>query len=281
MIDLHAHTTASDGTLSPTALVELAAAEGLSALAITDHDTVDGIAEAATAGARLGVRIVPGIELAARPPWSDREVHLLGYFLDPNDEALARLLDRMRVGREARGAEMAERLRALGVDIAYEDIRDAAVGDVIGRPHVADVLVARGVVRDRGEAFERYLAGGRPAYVARDLATLAEALETLRGASAIPVIAHPALLPMSVDELAGKLPRLRAWGLAGLECDHSSHEPHIARRLARLAAVHGLVATAGSDFHGPGMKPGVRLGHATKGRPIADDVIVRLEQARR
>lgn len=280
MIDLHTHTTASDGTLSPAALVRLAAQEGLNALAVTDHDTLDGLAAAREAGDSVGVRVITGIELAALPPWSDREVHLLGYFVDPDEPRLAALLARMLRGRLARGAQIVERLAEQGVHIAVEDVLAAAQGDVMGRPHVADVLVARGVVADRAEAFDRFLAYGRPAYVPRDLASLAEALETLRGAGAVPVLAHPGYLPLGTDELAGKLPRLAAWGLAGLECDYPSHDAGLAARLRRIAAAHHLVATAGSDYHGPGGKSGVQLGRATEGQPIEDKVLAALERAR-
>jgi len=281
VIDLHTHTSASDGTLAPAALVELAVAEGLSALAVTDHDTLDGLAEASSAGARAGLRVVPGIELAALPPWSDeREVHVLGYFVDPGAPRLRALLERMLRGRRERGASIVERLRAAGVAVELADILAAAQGEVVGRPHVADVLVRQGVVADRAEAFDRFLAFGRPAYVPRDLASLAEALETLRGAGGVPVLAHPGYTPIGVDELAGKLRRLRAWGLRGLECDYPSHDAGLTARLQRIAASHGLVATAGSDFHGPGLREGSRLGRATEGREIGDEVLERLEAAR-
>lgn len=280
MIDLHTHTTASDGTLPPAELVRLAAAEGLSALAVTDHDTLDGLPEATAAARASGLRVIPGIELAALPPWSDREVHVLGYFVDPTEPRLAALLERMLRGRLRRGEQIVALLRDAGVTISLEDVLAAAQGDVMGRPHVADVLVDRGVVADRNEAFDRFLAFGRPAYVPRDLAPLAEALETLRGAGGVPVLAHPGHLPLGVDELAGKLPRLRAWGLRGLECDYPTHDAGLTARLQRVAAAHGLVATGGSDFHGPGIRANVRLGHATEGRPIGAAVLERLEEAR-
>lgn len=281
MIDLHTHTTASDGTLAPAVLVALAAAEGLGALAVTDHDTLDGLGEAQAAGASVGLRVVAGIELAALPPWSaEREVHLLGYFVDPEAPRLRTLLARMLRGRRERGARIVERLRAAGVPVELDEVLAAAHGDVVGRPHVADALVARGVVADRAEAFDRFLAFGRLAYVPRDLASLAEALETLRGAGGLPVLAHPGFLPIGVDELAGKLPRLRAWGLRGLECDYPSHDAGLAGRLKRIAASHRLVPTGGSDFHGPGQRDGTRLGRATEGREIGDEVLAALDAAR-
>lgn len=261
-IDLHAHTVVSDGTLTPRALVRLAFERGLSALAVTDHDHVGGIAEARDEGLRLGVEIVSGIELSVEHEGLD--VHLLGHLVDETSPALLARLASLRAAREARAARMVERLRALGVAIRLEDVaREAGgAGNALGRPHVARAMMRAGAVATIEEAFERYLASGRPAYVPKAKLGAAEAIALVHAAGGVATLAHPVTLPEDRRE-----PVVRAFadaGLDGLETDHSKHGPDDARRFRAWARELGLVATGGSDFHGDN-KPGVELGTGLDG----------------
>lgn len=261
-IDLHSHTVVSDGTLTPTALVELAARKGLAALAITDHDHLGALDEARAAGERLGVEIVPGVELSVSHEAGD--VHLLGYLLDPDEPRLIARLAEFRATRAVRGRLIVEKLQALGVEITHEDVARAAGPQAgsIGRPHVARALVEKRIVASVSEAFEKWLGDDRPAFVPKAKIGAAEAIALVHGAGGVAVLAHPGLLP---PEWKGKLVReLAALGLDGIEVVHSRHSSEERRRLAALADELGLVATGGSDFHGEN-KPDVDLGYGVGG----------------
>lgn len=257
-IDLHTHSLASDGTQTPTELVRAAAATGLDVLAITDHDTAAGWAEAAGAAAEVGIELVRGMEISTRHRGAP--VHLLAYLPDAAHPGLAGELQRILGGRGDRVPAMVERLRAGGSAITVDDVRRANPDTPApGRPHVADALVALGEVADRDEAFERYLAAGRPAYVDRYAAPLEAMIDTVRAAGGVSVIAHPwgrmatdALDPPGLAALAER-------GLAGVEVDHEDHTPDVRRRLRAVADDLGLVATGSSDHHGAG-KTGHDLG---------------------
>lgn len=259
-VDLHAHTTASDGTLSPTALVELAARKGLAALAITDHDSLAGLDEARTAGARLGVEIIIGLELSISHAASD--VHLLAYFVDPAEPQLAARLARFREVRASRGDAIVEKLRALGVDISAEDVRRHAGKGAVGRPHVARALVEKRIVATVQEAFEKWLGDDRPAFIPKEKLDAREAIALVHGARGLAVLAHPGLLP---EETRYKILRdLAALGLDGVEVEHSRHSSEERRRLKQIAAELDLLTTGGSDFHGEN-KPDVDLGYGVGG----------------
>jgi predicted metal-dependent phosphoesterase TrpH len=250
-IDLHTHSRASDGTQSPAELVRAAAAAGLDVVALTDHDTAAGWAEAADAARRAGVSLVPGMELSSRH--AGRGVHLLAYLPDPSYPPLVEELERILRGRDGRVPAMLAALRALGVEITGDDVRDAA-GDATatGRPHVADALVARGVVADRDEAFDRFLDTGRPAYVDRYAAPLTRLLGIVSAAGGVSVVAHPwgRHERSSLDEAA--LASLAAAGLAGIEVDHQDHDDADRDALRAIARNLGLVVTGSSDHHGAG-----------------------------
>lgn len=247
-VDLHTHTQASDGALSPSQLVAHALATDpgleLRAIAVTDHDTTAGLAEALAAAGGSPLEVIPGVEISTSHDGA--EVHLLGYFVDPGASELQEQLVRRREDREHRAHEMVERLRALGVPIDYEDVLREAGNAAVGRPHVAGALVARGWVRDRQHAFDRYLADGRPAAVPKPVFPLQEAIALLLRTGACPVLAHPGLLKRP-DALAG-MPRL---GLVGIEVFYPKHFPDQVRDLLTFAETHGLVPTGGSDFHSP------------------------------
>ena len=247
-IDLHTHSNVSDGTQTPTELVTAARGAGLDVVALTDHDTTAGWAEATAAAETVGVELVRGLEISTRH--RGRGVHLLAYLPDPTHPALVAALDRIVEGRGTRAPAMVEALRRHGVDISLDDVRAA---DVPGRPHVADALVRKGVVADRDEAFALWLDEGRPAYVDRYAAPLVEMIATVADAGGVTVVAHPwgrgrrgALPP---DELA----RLAGLGLTGIEVDHRDHEhPDVREELRALASDLDLVATGSSDHHGLG-----------------------------
>ena len=263
MFDLHVHTTASDGTRTPAEVVAEAAALGLSGLAVTDHDTVEGVALALAAGKAWGVEVVPGVEINTE----DRgiEIHILGYFIDLGSEILLERLAFLRRARHARMARMVELLRRLGVRVSLEDVLAVAGNGVPARPHLARALVAGGWVASEEEAFERYLNQGRPAYVPRAKYAPAEAVALVRQAGGAPVLAHAGLVPGG----AALGPLLRA-GLCGIEAYHPGHDPGATEFCRRLAEHHGLVATGGSDYHGPEHRSYRRLGAAVVGREVVE-----------
>lgn len=243
--DMHVHTTASDGRTGPAAVVEEARRLGLKALAITDHDSVDGLQPALAAGAALGVRVVAGVELSTE--WEEEEVHILGYFLPLADQGLRAKLEGLRAGRERRARRMVERLNELGYRLELEEVRRQAAGGALGRPHVARVLIEHGYVGSVEEAFRKLLDRGKPAYVPREKITPETAVRWLRELGALPVLAHPGLLGR--DELVEQLVPA---GLVGLEVYYPEHSAADIDRYLALAARFGLAVTGGSDYHGGG-----------------------------
>lgn len=248
MFDLHTHSTCSDGTLAPAAVVARAVGTGLAGLALTDHDTTTGWREAAAACARHGLRFVPGIELSTEV--DGRSVHLLGYWVDGDDPALVAECGRLRDERARRAAETVERLAALGVSIHLERVAAIAGDAPIGRPHVAAALVEAGAVPDLAAAFDRYLADGGPAYVPKRALAPVDGLALIRGAGGVGVLAHPGLpgrgRPITEDLISA----LARAGLAGLEVEHPGHEPAVRACLQEMAVAAGLLVTGASDFHG-------------------------------
>jgi predicted metal-dependent phosphoesterase TrpH len=241
-VDLHMHSTASDGSRSPTDVVRAAKRAALAAIALTDHDTVSGLAEARAAGEELGVRIVNGVELSAVE--GESETHLLGLHLqDPT--VLDRELAELRDMRGRRAATIVERLQAIGVQITFDDVLLQAGGGAIGRPHVARALVADGWATDQRDAFDRYLGAGRPAYVAKDQLGMREAIAMVHAAGGLAVLAHP-----GAAGTRERLESLAALGLDGVEVKHPSHSSQDTQRLRALAEQLGLLPSGGSDWHG-------------------------------
>jgi predicted metal-dependent phosphoesterase TrpH len=246
LIDLHLHTTASDGTLAPSDLVARAAAAGLTVISVTDHDTVAGIPEARAAALARGLRLVSGVEITAIE--ADRDVHLLGYFMDEENPAVVSLLERQRATRIRRVREIGDRLTALGCPVDLAPLlasAAASVGRSVGRPLLADALVAAGHARDRNDAFDRWLGADRPAFVPRTGPSPAEVIRIVGQAGGICSLAHPGLT--RIDEAIG---RFADAGLAALEVRHTEHDPETEARYRALAAVCGLAVSGGSDFHG-------------------------------
>lgn len=246
-IDLHTHSTASDGQYTPTALVELAQAAGVEVLALTDHDALTGIPEAQDAGNRLGIIIIPGIELSAT---EYPNLHILGYCLDISNPMLLRLCEEARLERERHSAYIGTYLASCGVSIDLEEVRILANGGAIGRPHFAQVLVRHGYVKTIREAFDRYLDTEDYRRIARKKPTVRRCIETIRIAGGIPVLAHPYQLYLEADSLEEELQTLISYGLAGIECFYPKHTPQQQTLYLRLAKKFGLHVTAGSDFHG-------------------------------
>ena len=241
--DLHAHTTASDGLLSPSELVAQAKTAGLAAIAITDHDTVDGVAEA-IAAAGEAIRVIPGIELSGTV--GEREAHVLGYFVDPTSSSLLRALADFRRQRIDRMGRFADRLTALGLPLTLEQILAETSGGAAGRPHVARAMVRRGYVASVGEAFERFLTAGCPTFVPKTEFSPEACIAVIRDAGGVASLAHP----YGTGDPESFATRLKAVGLTGLEVEYGAYGEDQRAVLREIAARNGLVATGGSDYHG-------------------------------
>lgn len=251
LIDLHTHSHCSDGTDSPRELIRRARAASLDVLALTDHDTSDGWDEARQTAAGTELRLIPGMEISCLHGGAG--VHLLAYLLDPGYPPLAAELEAVRDSRAHRLPAMLAGLREVGVDITEADVaRVSTAATSMGRPHVADALVGLGVVRDREEAFDRYLGWGRPGYVPRYAADLTEMIGHVRGAGGVSVIAHPWGRGSQRTLTADVLADLGALGLTGIEVDHLDHDASQREQLRSIASDTGLVVTGGSDYHGTG-----------------------------
>ena len=249
-IDLHVHTTASDGTASPAEAVKLAKAAGLSAIAITDHDTVSGYAEAAEAGKVLGVEVIPGIEISTK---YGRAVHILGYYIDPDSDKLAPVLEWVVRDRDERNRKMAELMAADGLPVSYEEMH-RRFGAVIGRPHFAEVLVELGLAKDVRDAFDRYVEKGQKYYLPRNFLSIERSVEIIREAGGIPVLAHPFQYKLDDAGLRELIEHCMESGLKGIECRYSGYSTEQSKYLSRLAEEYGLIKTGGSDFHGENKK---------------------------
>lgn len=277
LVDLHTHSTASDGTDSPAALVDRARELGLAAIALTDHDTLAGLAEAEQAGRERGLGVIRGCEISTRSEAGEH--HILGLWIPAKADALDSWLDALRRRRNERNAEMVARLRALGFDITLEEVRARASGSV-GRPHMAAVLAAKGYARDVASAFRDYLGADGRAYVPKRAPAPEEAVRLLAGMGATAVLAHPFLngaTPASVEALTR---RLADCGLTAIEAWHSGHSEADTRHCVELAKRLDLGLTGGSDYHGAN-KPGIRLGTGYGGLRVPVAVLEALQQRRR
>ena len=265
-IELHCHSTASDGTYPAARVVEMAAAQGVRVLALTDHDTTAGIAEAAGVAIMHGMTLIPGVELTCSV---DRgEVHLLGYFVAVGDEPFQARLATFRGGRDARGQAIVEKLNALGIPVRWERVKEIAGDGAVGRPHVGRALIEVGAAADIDDAFDRYLGRGRPAHVERQQLLPADAVQLVRAAGGVPVLAHP----LSVANLDATLAEMIPAGLLGIEAYYGAYVPEERNALAKIAARHDLITTVGNDFHGD-VHGGAVMG-GTQGPPDVLDLLV-------
>lgn len=256
-IDLHLHTTHSDGSFSTQEVMAFAKQAGVTALAITDHDIIEAIPEATAIGTELGIEVVPGVEISSR--LGESELHILGYFLHWTDPLLNQRLATLRDSRHDRNPKIIRRLNELGIDITYEEVRNLAGTESVGRPHIARVLMDKQVVTSAKEAFDRYLANGRPAFVDRELPEPAEAVRWIREAGGVPVLAHPTWVRTSAEGLRSLLHQLKEAGLGGIEVHYSTHTPSQTTEYLDLARQCDLLVTGGSDFHGV-TKPDIEVG---------------------
>jgi predicted metal-dependent phosphoesterase TrpH len=260
--DLHTHSTVSDGRLSPSALVERAAAQGVTLMALTDHDNVGGLAEAQAACKRLGLELVAGVEISA--DYEPGTMHILGLGIDPTEERLLLRLDFLQAARRERNPKVVQKLRALGLDVTLAEVEALAGSRQLGRPHFAQALLNRKAVSNFEEAFERYLGKGKPAYVPKTRLSPRESIELIHQAGGVAVLAHPVQLRLQGRELEALVESLAALGLDGLEAIHSDHDESLSRAYQDLAGRLGLKISGGSDFHGiPGRA-------AELGRPSFD-----------
>lgn len=275
-IDLHAHTSASDGSLTPTELVQKATGLGLSALAVTDHDTIHGLPEAIEAASGSDLDLVAGVELSVEDDAG--RFHLLGYLFDPNHDELLSTLAQIRKSRAERNALMAEKMRRLGLPVTMDDVRAEAGenAEVIARPHFAQALMRKGVVSSVQEAFNRYLATGKPLYMPKQILTAADAIALLHRAGGLAVMAHPGLVPLNDEALRNRIESLaRDSGLDGIEAYYSQHTPAQTERFLAIADRLNLAVTGGSDFHGAS-KPHVPLGVVCDGQPAPPQLLADL-----
>lgn len=276
IIDLHTHSTASDGSMSPTELVRHAKEKGLAAIALTDHDTVDGVKEALVEGARIGLEVIPGIEISVdyKP-----EMHILGYFLNVEEYTkIRRELGIIKQGREERNKKIILKLNSLGVNITEAEVKNYALGEITGRPHIARVLVSKGYVKTINDAFDKYLSKDGLAYFKRFELPPSEGIKAIVNAGGVPVIAHPVFLGKNYDEMDKLLKELKEYGLAGIEAIYSENSKEDTGNLLRLAIKHKLLVTGGSDFHGT-YKNGLEIGSGRGNLKVQYELLEKLKRA--
>jgi len=277
MIDLHMHSTFSDGSLTPAELVDQAVELGLRAIALTDHDGMGGIPELLQAAVGRPLRVIPGVEVSADVPKGT--MHMLGYFVRADNAELNESLECIRNGREIRNRQILRKLQALGCALTWEAVAAEAGSAVVGRPHFAQAMIKQGCGKDKEAAFDKYLGKGKPAYVDRRRFTPQDTIRLIRGAGGVPVLAHPFTLDLNHADLQRLLLELRGAGLEGLEVYYSEHTPAMQSQFMDLARQFNLVATGGSDYHGA-MTPNIRMGAGFGGLRVPDDVVARLEERR-
>ena len=278
--DLHTHSNASDGSYAPGDLVKLAAKSGVTTLALTDHDTVSGIAEAQAAGKKYGVTLIPGVEISI--DFTPGTMHICGYYLDIDNTELRAGLNFVQVARRNRNPRIIEKLNVLGVAITLDEVKEVAGPDQLGRPHFAQVLVQKGYVKNNQEAFDKYLTKGAPAYMDKQRLPLDRAVSMIQAAGGVAVLAHPIQLKLnSWQEYREKITELKNAGITGVEAFNSYQSEEENQQFYTIATELEMLITAGSDFHGA-IKPKVKLGQFGKNIPIKlDDVLIQLAKNRR
>ncbi|MCI7397135.1 MAG: PHP domain-containing protein [Spirochaetia bacterium] len=268
MIDLHTHSTASDGTYTPAQLMEYAHARNINAIALTDHDSIDGIIEAQKKARELSMEFIPGIELSIQ--WPTGEFHLLGLGLQSPSKELLGAIDFLRQERDNRNIKMAQKLQEQGIAITYEEVVEKAGTKTIGRPHFASLMIEKGFIRQRQQAFDQYFAKGRPCYVERTGLDLEDAVKAIKTSGGIPVQAHPLSMYVSWGKMEDTMIDIQMHGVEGLEAWHPGTRVSEAYRLEELARKLGMTATAGSDFHGEKVRADRKIGY-TAGKSKIED----------
>ncbi|HKI81625.1 MAG TPA: PHP domain-containing protein [Pseudodesulfovibrio sp.] len=278
-IDLHTHTTVSDGTLTPTELVKLARESGLDAIAVTDHDTFQGVPEAMEAGEKHGIEVIPGAELSLESPGGAGWIHVVALWLPEQADELKKAFDWVIEGRANRNHEIVEKLRKLGVNITYEAVA-ARAGGTIGRPHFAQELMALGVVSSMDEAFKVWIGDNGRAYVPKRKLSPEQAFSILNNIGATSILAHPFALKLSYKETEKVVRRLMDLGLDGMEVLYSEHSPADTKAFGEMADRLGLLHSGGSDFHGTN-KPDIKLGVGRGNLDIPNELLDKMKEARR
>ncbi len=256
LVDLHTHSTASDGSMTPRELVRHAKRMGLCAIAITDHDTTSGIEEALDESEKIGMKVIPGIEISVD---FEPEMHMLGYFSERTYVNISGTLERLKKNRDERNPKIIKKLNELGFDITLEEAVREAGGKIVGRPHMAKVLMDKGYIGSIKEGFDKYLSSGKTAFVKKDKLTPAEGIAEILKAGGVPVIAHPIYLNMKVEDLDSLLYSMASSGLMGIEGYYVENMPEDTENLLWLARKHKLIVTGGSDYHG-NFKPDIEIG---------------------
>ena len=278
MIDLHCHSTFSDGSFTPEELAAMADSIGLSALALSDHDTMAGIPRFLEAAKAYSFEPVPAVELSVDCPHG--VMHMLGYWMDPDNEPLNRQLEWIRDGRTARNREILRKLNEdLGFSVTWDEVRAHAGEDVVGRPHFAAVLIEKGYAKDKCDAFDRFLGDGKPGYADRPRLSADDAVRLIVGAGGVAVLAHPFTIHVGKAAMEELVFHLASVGLSGMECYYSEHSADLTRDFLDLANRANLVATGGSDFHGEA-SPGISLGTGFGGLNVPDPVLPALKSRR-
>ena len=276
IIDLHTHSIASDGSMSPAQLVRHAKDKGLAAVALTDHDTVEGISEALDEGNRIGIEVIPGIEISTsyKP-----EMHILGYFLDIDRYlSVQKELTEIRKGREDRNYKIISRLEELGIAVTEEEVKEISTSGTIGRPHFARLLMEKGHVKTMQEAFDKYLGKDGLAYFKRHELEPVDGIKLIKKAGGIPVLAHPVLLKMNYNDMDKLLVELKEYGLGGIEAIYSENSKEETGNLLRLAIKHKLLVTGGSDFHGT-YKNGIEIGFGRGNLKVPYELLEKIKSA--
>ncbi|MDZ7760994.1 MAG: PHP domain-containing protein [Desulfovermiculus sp.] len=277
-IDLHTHSTASDGSLTPDELVHAGKEAGLLALALTDHDTVSGLDLAVCTGKEIGLEVIPGCELSVQSTYGF--MHILGLWVSPRPSSLQTALDWMQDKRWQRNEKMLAALRSLGISIENTEVKEEARGESVGRPHIAQVLVRKGVVGDMQEAFVRFIGSNGSAYIPKVKLTAGQAISALKGDQATVILAHPYSLDREAEELESELRRLKSLGLDGVEVYYPDHNPEQTDLFARLTTKLDLLPSGGSDFHGR-IKPDIRLGVGRGDLSLSYGLLEKMKTARR
>lgn len=260
IVDLHAHSTASDGTYTPAEVAELAQKIGLSAIALTDHDTIDGLSEFQMTGKKLGIETIAGIEFAALWENAHRpEIHIVGLGFDPYHPALQNQMKKIKKSREIRNQKMCEKLSSIGLHITLEEVSANAGGNIITRAHFANVLLQKGYIAKKEDAFTRYISPGLPGYVEREFLTPALCIQTIKEAGGAAILAHPTLYGLSAEQIETLCTELISYGLDGIECRYSTYSPAETKMITEIAEKLRLLPSGGSDFHGKN-KPNIHLG---------------------
>lgn len=275
-IDLHTHTTASDGTYTPDELIELASKKGLAAIAVTDHDTTAGIDAAIKADNGNNIRVIPGIEISSC--YDDIEIHLVGLFINPEDTALLSWLKELRLNRSERNQQMIDKLKGFGIELNMEELNEISRGGTITRAHFAALMLKKGYITSTNEAFDRYIGTGCKAYIPRKLPSCEKSIEMIRNCGGLAIMAHPLLYKISRSFLERIVADLKGCGLTGIEAYYSTHSGADTRYIIQLADNNGLLLSGGSDFHGENKK-GLELGSGYGRLMVPYNILDKLEGA--